>query len=302
MHVVRSFHSLQLHKMGLRNASLIPERLYFRRLAEVPAAFPRLFLHRIQLLVRSVVPNAIVSMKKFISRIVQRLFPGLWARYVRWKRKKEFGGKPVKDVFTSIYERNLWGDSTSISGAGSNDEQTRHLREMLPEILKKYSVRSLLDIPCGDFYWMAQTHLPIDEYTGGDIVKDLIEKNIQKYGGPGKKFLSLDLLQDPLPKADLIFCRDCLVHLSYDHIWLALSNVARSEATYFLTTVFPTRENIDITTGNWRPLNLMKAPFGLPKPAEVFLERVPENSEFQDKSLALYRISDIREYLSKKGK
>ena len=80
----------------------------------------------------------------------------------------------------------------------------------------------MLDVPCGDFYWMRLVPLDVD-YTGGDIVSDIVARNQAQYGDERRRFLRLDLLQDPLPAADLIFCRDCLVHLSNAHIRRAVS-------------------------------------------------------------------------------
>lgn len=38
----------------------------------------------------------------------------------------------------------------------------------------KYGVRSVLDIPCGDFFWFKEIKLDLDSYIGGDIVAPLI--------------------------------------------------------------------------------------------------------------------------------
>jgi hypothetical protein len=45
-----------------------------------------------------------------------------------------------------------------------------------------------------------------------------------------------DLTRDPLPKVDLVLCRDCLVHLSFDDIYESLDNLRRSGSMLLLTT------------------------------------------------------------------
>jgi len=46
-----------------------------------------------------------------------------------------------------------------------------------------------------------------------------------------------------------------------------LRNIRRSGSAYLLVTTFPDRkENVDIITGNWRPLNMEKPPFNFPRP------------------------------------
>ncbi|MBL0029993.1 MAG: hypothetical protein IPO95_13365 [Rhodanobacteraceae bacterium] len=48
----------------------------------------------------------------------------------------------------------------------------------------------------------------------------------------------------------------------------------------------------------FRPLNLQKPPFNLPKPFEIISEACTENGGgFADKSLGLWRIADIRHAL-----
>ena len=64
---------------------------------------------------------------------------------------KYFSGSN-KDIFQNIYFNNRWGDSSSLSGTGSNLEQTTNIIKELPSIFKKYKINSILDIPCGDFF------------------------------------------------------------------------------------------------------------------------------------------------------
>ena len=52
--------------------------------------------------------------------------------------------------------------------------------------------------------------------------------------------------------------------------------------------------NIDIVTGDWRPLNLERPPFGFPPAHELINEQCSEgNGAFRDKSLGLWRIADL---------
>jgi hypothetical protein len=157
----------------------------------------------------------------------------------------------------------------------------------------------MLDIPCGDFHWMNKVDLTNIEYTGADIVKELIERNIKEYGRDGVHFQHLNLIKDKLPRVDLVFCRDCLVHLSFADIFLALDNVCTCDADYILTTTFTDRkDNYDIVTGHWRVLNLERAPFMLPEPLTIINEGCMEGGGgFQDKALGLWRIADIRKSL-----
>jgi hypothetical protein len=83
------------------------------------------------------------------------------------------------------------------------------------------------------------------------------------------------------------------VHFPLRGIALALANIKRSGSTYLLTTTFVERaSNDDIRVGRWRPLNLERAPFGLPPPLQLVDEECPEPAN-RDKRLGLWRIESI---------
>lgn len=177
-------------------------------------------------------------------------------------------------VFGQIYQNNSWQDSESASGPGSTLERTEALRQELPALLHRLGVRTLVDAPCGDCNWRRHVEIDLDAYIGIDIVPALIEENRRRYQQPNWKFEVADLINDPLPTGDAVLCRDSLIHLSLADIGRALSNIRRSGAKYLLATSHETISvNTDITTGEWRSVNLRLAPFNLPVP----LTRIVEN-------------------------
>ena len=211
--------------------------------------------------------------------------------------KPDLEGLGVAEVFNKIHDSSAWNvhTSESVSGEGSTLEQTKVLIAELPGLLHRLGVKTLLDIPCGDFNWMQQVELGDIRYIGSDIVAALVEKNNERFGSDKRSFRHLDLLRDPLPSCDLIFCRDCLVHLSFRDIAAALRNIKRSDATYLATTHFHEEpENLDIETGGWRPLNFFKAPFYFPAPVAEINEQCTEvNGAFADKCMVVWKVSEI---------
>jgi SAM-dependent methyltransferase len=199
------------------------------------------------------------------------------------------------EAFRHAWRSNFWCGPESQSGQGSSLDQTARIREALPRILERHAVRTLLDLPCGDCHWIARTPLPGVEYIGGDLVPEIVAGNAARFADSGRRFLQLDLTRSPLPSADLLLCRDALVHLSIADIMAAIGNLRRAEIRYLLTTTFTSEpENRDITTGDWRPINLELAPFGFPPPIETLNEGCTEGEgRFADKSLALWRIADL---------
>lgn len=208
---------------------------------------------------------------------------------------EQFKGKTAPEIFAGIFKANIWKNEESVSGEGSSLDQAKEIINSLPAVLSEFNIKSFLDIPCGDFNWMRKIDFAGICYTGADIVPDIIEANIKKYSNEGIKFLNLNLITDDLAKNDLIFCRDCLVHLSYEDIFASLANIKKSGSVYFMTTTFTGQEeNKNIHTGGWRPLNFEKAPFNFPKPFYLLNEKCTEMSgEFDDKSLGLWKISGI---------
>ncbi|MEH1869049.1 MAG: class I SAM-dependent methyltransferase [Nostoc sp.] len=205
-----------------------------------------------------------------------------------------YRGKNRKEVFNDIYYRNRWGDRESISGRGSNLQQTSVIIKKIPVLLEKLNVKTMLDAPCGDFYWLKEAQLNIDKYIGCDIVADLITDNQRRYANEAREFINLDLATDPLPQVDLIFCRDCLVHLSFKDAIAVIKNFKKSHSTYLLTTIYPgIPENKDIVTGDWRAIDLQLPPYNFPDMLEVIDEKTTERKDYPQKSLGLWKLSDI---------
>ncbi|MET8997220.1 class I SAM-dependent methyltransferase [Amycolatopsis sp. NPDC004169] len=222
----------------------------------------------------------------------------------------------TREIFTRIYASEEWtlveepvagydDHQTSRSGLGSNLAQTEALRAGLPPLIAELGVRSVLDLPCGDFFWMSRVELGVQRYIGADIVPEVVERNRRLFARADRDFEVLDLARDQLPLVDLIFSRDCLVHLSDAEALAALENVRRSGATYFAATTFTDRTEMnDIRTGGWRPLNLCRAPFNLPDPLRILNEQCTEvytaiidgaevELHFSDKSIGVWTVADL---------
>lgn len=176
-------------------------------------------------------------------------------------------------VFTDIFRKNLWGDPESVSGRGSTLARTAEVRRVLPEVLAGVGARTLLDAPCGDFNWMRRVALGGVEYTGADVVPEIVERNRRLYAGPGVSFVVADVTRDRLPRADLVLCRDCFIHLSFRDVFAAVANFKRAGSGFLLaTTHVAVTENEDIRTGGWRSVNLQAPPFNFPPPRRLIVE------------------------------
>jgi hypothetical protein len=196
----------------------------------------------------------------------------------------------VKEKFTEIYENNLWCSPESVSGGGSEMQNTKVIRKELPVLIQKFNIKSILDLPCGDYNWMKSVDLCGASYIGADIVEPLVEKNKELYNEID--FRLLDLTKDILPKVDLIFVRDCLGHLSNENVLLALKNCKESGSKYLLATSFTKWDfNPDIEDGGWKCINLMISPFNL-NPIYLINEDCQEGfPHYNDKCMILFQLN-----------
>lgn len=181
---------------------------------------------------------------------------------------KIFSQQNIEDTFTAIYDEKYWGDDESTSGPGSTLKYTENLRKALPEVINKLKLNRIFDAPCGDFNWMKHVLSEIDiEYIGGDVVRSLIDSHNQKYSNSKTTFIHIDLTKDVFPQADLMICRDCLFHLSFQDTEGVISNYLASGIPYLFATTHINKSNFsnkDIKTGSFRLIDLFSSPHSFP--------------------------------------
>lgn len=175
----------------------------------------------------------------------------------------------LQKAFQYIYETNGWNDPETKSGCGSTVSFTEGIRKILPPLLQEYNIKTMLDAGCGDWNWMGKMDLRPTRVLACDIVPNLIEENIEKYGSKAD-FFTADMTVDELPDVDLILCRAVLFHLSFENIQLALENMKR-HSKYLLLTSHPfVAENREGVNGDFRRLNLRLKPISLGEPLHDF--------------------------------
>ena len=218
------------------------------------------------------------------------------AELYNYSNGERFFGKTAKEVFIEIEKENVWNEAETKSGIGSSILQTKKIVEQIPKVLNDLNIKSIFDIPCGDFNWFQKIDLTGKQYCGGDIVEKIITYNNSKFKKDNTNFIVFNLLEEIPKYYDLIFCRDCLVHFSFADIEKTISNIKDSGSKYLIATTFPEEEsNENIITGGWRPIDLTKEPFNFPKPVMLINENCTEMAgRFSDKSLGVWEIKTLR--------
>mmetsp|Transcript_25528 Transcript_25528/g.42014 ORF Transcript_25528/g.42014 Transcript_25528/m.42014 type:complete len:563 (+) Transcript_25528:86-1774(+) len=213
---------------------------------------------------------------------------GLW-RMPLWDRKSsdaellrlEDTTEGRKKLFDIIWKENHWGDKGQMqaprSGQGSTLHTTENVRKGLVDFIKQYNIKSMVDLPCGDMTWMPEVlqKVHLDSYVGLDIVEEMIKENQDRFKSMSfMNFGTIDASVEPIPKADLIFCREMFQHMLRDTARKTLENFRRSGAKWLMATTFViTKDNWDTTAMNKKldvfiywPWNLQLDPFNMGTP------------------------------------
>jgi SAM-dependent methyltransferase len=177
-----------------------------------------------------------------------------------------FASEDSEAVFTSIYRYGGWGvneEGEGYSGDGSTLPNTAYYVAFLEQFIKTNNIKSVVDAGCGDWTFSKNIDWNGAQYLGVDTVKSVIEKNIQKYQTDTIRFQHFDMLIYELPAADLLICKDVLMHLPSRDILSFLKSTKKFKHCLFTNNTGPENLNHDIQKGEFRPLDLTAAPFYL---------------------------------------
>jgi hypothetical protein len=222
--------------------------------------------------------------KIFVSRFIQILISKNFIR---------------KFIFFLIYKSNHWNkykkineDNFLVSGPGSipGNKQTNNVINNLDIFIKKNNIKSILDMPCGDFSWMknlVKNNTDIN-YTGYDIVNDIITLNNKKHSSNKINFFCRDIVNEKnYDNFDLVFIRDFFIHIDNESINRILTKIKNSKVR-FLACSNNNNESFNnniAAIGAHRKINLKIKPFYLDEIFHTFSE------EKDDNYINIYKIS-----------
>lgn len=187
----------------------------------------------------------------------------------------------TREAFEKIYACHTWGGN-SRSGPGSDPAATKEYVSFVNKYLARHpEYRSIVEFGCGDWATTQMIDMGSErDYTGYDIVKDVIDANSDKHQSQNIRFYCSDFLSDETKVGDLLLIKDVLQHLSNKAIQHFLElQLPRFRAAlitndvdkYYVQSIcgFPYRThrvqtpNTDIVDGASRPLRLDEYPFSL---------------------------------------
>ena len=205
------------------------------------------------------------------------------------------------DVFDQIYNENVWGDGKG-SGIGSDPDAVRPYTAFLQQFLEDNHIKSIVDLGCGDWQFSKELNLKGIHYHGIDVAKSVIESNQKTYSSPTVKFSVLGSYEE-LPQADLLICKDMLMHLDRKEVQAIIRDAFPKFTNVLITSdVHPYSKvgefflkargkwegmfNEDILTGEMTPFDIRMSPYNLPGKT-VFSWTVPFPNLFKQTSVAL---------------
>ena len=186
------------------------------------------------------------------------------------------------------------GAGGAVSGLGSMTKRTKPFMDFLAGWLVSHRVQSLVEASCGHWPtgWQRDMAWPRLDYVGVDLLPSMVEDNLalltrspSRFGLRLTEFRQADMLEDPLPEADLLLSKDTLIHFPNADIGRLLRRLtacpARFREVLFVHDQVTPEEvawrrqrgqkqmlqnNVDIPKiggGNFHPLNLSAPPFSM---------------------------------------
>lgn len=235
-----------------------------------------------------------------IKSLVKLMVPASLMKYYRTlmlaRSRQVNQARPLKEVFTRVYEEHSWGvgGGKYCSGSGSSINHASRYADVVKQLVEDKGISTMVDLGCGDFVVGKALQVDGVRYIGIDIVDGLIRRNQDAYMDANTSFLCLDIVIDCLPDGDLCLIRQVLQHLSNSQIASVLQKTKKYRRV-LVTEHYPApfvkcRPNLDKPHGPDTRIYDDSA---------VYLDQPPFNVSSQ--SITLVSDVDVQAYLAHKG-
>lgn len=227
-------------------------------------------------------------MKRLIRDILRVVLPD----FLFFALKKFLYKIGIWNVNVGDYSESVHLEKHCAAVARHNDLPYSDIIKLIDDL----QIKILLELPCGYSSWLKNIQIELEQYIGCDIVEQIVRKNRQEFASNKVRFEVINFSIDNLPKADLIFSRDLLNHLSLEEAFKVIANFKKSGAKYLLAMT-----NNDIGQNNElmknenfeRELNLNLPPFNFPKSVKLINTGGTQGS-YKNKYLGLWLLKDIK--------
>ena len=188
----------------------------------------------------------------------------------------------MEEIFTNVYENNLWGNNNNseYSGSSGMDSDVNYNKDGYVPFLKTFidsnNIKTVIDLGCGDFKCGNLIYNDLDIlYTGYDVYKKLIDYNSTQYSLPKYSFIHLDLCNDKenIINGDMYILKDVIHYWSLDNIYTFLDYLIENKKFKYIlicNNCNQTQDNTDIENGGMRDLNIYHLPLKKYNPVKLF--------------------------------
>lgn len=207
----------------------------------------------------------------------------------------ECKGLTIAEMWEKLYNRVAPENHLSLWIEKEKPRNSEALLALLPVILKRYNVKSFLDVGCSNRYWIKNVDWSDIRYVGIDIVKQIVD--INKSLWTDLEFYRVNPIEESIKEYgdfDMIFIRNMLIHNTLHGCKSILENVKQSGATYLMASTSPEiEENIDNKAIWVQKRNLQIEPFNLPEPWDLIPEMIKTFKVRENNYMGIWSVKDL---------
>ena len=165
----------------------------------------------------------------------------------------------LQNIFDRIYLTDEWNGG---SGPGSHPSNTAKYVKFLNSFIRENSIKSILDIGCGDWQLMSMVDLSGVRYKGIDVSP--VATSFARSKAPAWADISNENIENITESFDLVHIKDVLQHLEFSECRRILEIISSRHKSALVVNEHPPASN-DIKNGQYRPLSIVAEPLCWPR-------------------------------------
>ena len=189
----------------------------------------------------------------------------------------------MEQIFTNIYENNIWGNNNNpeYNGSSGSGSDINYNKDSYVTFLRKFivdnNIKDVVDLGCGDFRCGKLIYDDLNiSYTGYDVYKKVIEYNSkQLQSSPKYSFTHLDFCnnKENIVNGELCILKDVIQHWSLYNIYTFLDYLVEHKKFKYILICNcrdQKKDNPEIANGDIRLLSCDYLPLKKYSPTKLY--------------------------------